>query len=163
MIERMHRHDAIRAALANEDCCNRMINRVRRVNRKPPSSGTDRITRVTVKNRGRIEPAATRRVEEPSPVVKRGPAPRLIAHPSPAKRGIHVPLPIGEGGPAEAYSKRPPAIAIGTTGVKSAIGVEIGESGDVIRGTSILQRRGGGGGDGVDATGDPAIKVVLLG
>src|SRR5260370_13804620 len=94
--------------------------------------------------------------------MERSPTPRLIAHPGPAKRRIHKPLAVGEGGPTEACPKRPPAIAIGATGIKSAIGKEICEPRNVIRRTSVLQRRGGCGRDGIDAAQDPLIEVVLL-
>src|SRR5204862_441765 len=99
---------------------------------------------------------------QPSSIVIGSPAPRVIADPSPPKSGIHEPLSIREWGPAEAHAKRPPTVPVGPAGGKGAIGIQIGESRGVIRRTRVLQRRGRGGGDAVDAARDPAIEVISI-
>src|SRR6266851_7095426 len=96
-IERMHGHDAGLAAIANEDSRHRMIHGTGGMNAFGESPHrTDGIPRVSVKSRRRIKPAAAGGIEEPSSVVVGRPAPRLIAGPGPAKRGIGDPLPIRE-------------------------------------------------------------------
>src|SRR6202521_1116603 len=152
LIERMHGHDAALAALTNEDSRHRTIDGTRGMNAPgEPLSRADWITWVSIENWRGIKPAATGGIEEPSSIVIGSPAPRLIAHPSPAKSGIHEPLSIREGGPAEAHAKRPPTVSIGPAGGEGAIGIQIGESRGVIRRTCVLQRRGRCGGDAVDA------------
>ncbi len=140
-IERMHGHDAALAALANEDGRHWMIDNAGRINtaREPPYR-TESIPRVSVQNRRGIKPAAAGGIEEPPSIVVGSPAPRLIADPGPAKSGIHDPLSIREGGPAEARSEWPPPISISPAVGKGAISIEIGESRRVVRRTRVLQR-----------------------
>src|SRR2546423_3737727 len=101
-------------------------------------------------------------MEEPSSVVIGRPPPRLKTDPGPAKRGIHDPLPVGEGRPAKARAERPPAISVCTTVGKGAIGIEISEPGRIVRRTRVLQRRACGVGNAIDATGNPTIKVIFI-
>src|SRR6266446_1082524 len=159
----MHGHNAALAALANKDRRHRTIDGTRGMNAPgEPPSRADWIPWVSVENRRGIKPAAAGGVEKPSPIVVRGPAPRLIAEPGPAKSGIHDPLPICEWGPAEAHAKRPPTVSIGPTRGKGAIGIQIGETRGVVRRTCVLQCRCCGGGDAVDAAGNPAIEVIFI-
>src|SRR5439155_11330836 len=162
LIERMHGHDTDLATLADEDTRHRMVDGARRMNsRRKPPYWPDWIPGVSIKNRGRIKPAAARGIEEPSSVVIGRPPPRLKTDPGPAKRGIHDPLPVGEGRPAKARAERPPAISVCTTVGKGAIGIEISEPGRVVRRTCVLQSRACGAGNAIDATGNPAIKVIF--
>jgi hypothetical protein len=75
-----------------------MIDDARWINaaREVPSRNTS-ISWVPVKNGRGIKPAAAGGIEEPTSIVIRSPAPRLIADPGVAKRGVHDPLPIREG------------------------------------------------------------------
>src|SRR5437016_5445225 len=159
----MHGHDTDLATLADEDTRHRMVDGARRMNsRRKPPYWTDWIPGVSIENRGRIEPAAARGIEQPSSIVIGRPPPRLKTNPGPAKRGIHDPLPVGEGRPAKARAERPPAISIGTTVGKGTIGIEISEPGRVVRRTRVLQRRACGVGNAIDTTGNPAIKVIFI-
>jgi len=163
LIEGVHRHDAALHALSNENSRHRMIDDARWINatREVPSRNTS-ISWVSVKNGRGIKPAAAGGIEEPSSIVIRSPAPRLIADPGVAKRGIHDPLPIGERRPPETDAKWSPTKSIGTAVGKGAIGIEIGESRSVIRRTGVLEGCGRGGGDTFDAAGNPAVEVVFF-
>src|SRR5258708_27063001 len=159
----MPRHDTAPAALANEDSRDGSIDGLRRMNAPgEPPSRTDRVHRVSVENRRRIKPDAAGGIKEPSSIVIGSPAPRLIADPGPAKCRIHDPLPIREWRPAKPHTEGSPPVSISSTRGKGAIAIQIGESRNVIRRTRVLQRRGGGGGDAVDAAGDPVIEVVFI-
>ena len=163
MIEWMHGHDTDLATLADEDTRHGMIDGARWMNsRRDTPYRTNRITRVSVENRGGIKPAAAGGIEKPSPIVVGRPTPGLKADPSPAKPGIHDPLSVGEGRPAKARAERPPAISVCTTVGKGAIGIEISEPGRVVRRTRILQSRACGAGNAIDATGNPAIKIIFI-
>src|SRR5258708_28082910 len=159
----MPRHDTAPAALANEDSRDGSIDGLRRVTAPgAPPSRTDRVHRVSGETGWRIKPAAAGGIKEPSSIVIGSPAPRLIADPGPAKCRIHDPLPIREWRPAKPHTEGSPTVSISSTRGKGAIAIQIGESRNVIRRTRVLQRRGGGGGDAVDAAGDPAIEVVFI-
>jgi len=78
----MHGYDPGFAAIANKDSGHRMIDRVRRMNALGESPHwPDRISGVSIKNRRRIKPSAAGSIEEPSTIVIRSIAPRLIAEP----------------------------------------------------------------------------------
>src|SRR5882762_8355213 len=83
-IERMNRHDAHLALVANEDACHRTINWTGRVHSFGEAIPWN--IRGPIKYRWRIEPAAAAGIKEPAAVMVRSPAPRLRAHPSPAER-----------------------------------------------------------------------------
>src|SRR2546426_1797516 len=160
----MHGHDTALAALANEDSRHWMIDGARGMNATGETPSRDNsIPRVSVENRRGVKPAAAGRIEEPSSIVIRSPAPRLKANPGVAERGIHGPLAIRERRPTEAHTERSPTKSIGPAVGKGAIGIEIGESRSVIGRTSVLQRCSCGGGKNFDAAGDPAGGVVFLG
>jgi hypothetical protein len=162
-IERMHRHDAALATFANENSRHRTIDKAGRMNDLGVSRHrAESVPRVSVKDRRGIKPAAAGRVEEPSTIVIGGPAPRLIADPSGAEKRIRNPLAICERGPAKPDTERPPTVSISAAIGKGAIGIQVGESRSVIRGTGILQRRSRCSGNTFDTAGDPAVEVVLL-
>src|SRR5438445_6789462 len=95
----MHGHDTDLATLADEDTRHRMVDGARRMNsRRKPPYWTDWIPGVSIKNRGRIEPAAARGIEQPSSVVIRRPPPRLKLTQVQPNAGsmIHCPLVKGD-------------------------------------------------------------------
>src|SRR5271163_4452231 len=101
-------------------------------------------------------------VENPAAVVVREPAPGLIANEAPAECGILKPATARKRTPAKADAVGTPAVTVAADGEPRAVGVEVAESGGV-RGVAIVLQRGGGGGDhGIDATADPAIEIVAV-
>src|SRR5713101_1512228 len=104
------------------------------------------------------------RLEEPSAVMKRQPAPGLIPQECPSEERIIKPVTVTEWRPAHADPVGPPTVAVTANGKPRAVSVEIGKPGRIsVRRAGVLHRRGGGGYHAVDAAGHPTVKTIVIG
>ena len=128
LIERMHGHDADFAVVANEDRGDRVIEGTRWMNHRREPSSWAHASRVAVKSRRGIKPAAATTIKEPAAVMIGRPAPRLRANPGPAKTRIVDPLPGCERRPANSRTKRPPAVSVTAAIQEGSVRVEVRKS-----------------------------------
>src|SRR6202166_2017086 len=102
------------------------------------------------------------RLEKPTTIVVRQPSPRLISNEGPSKLRPIKPVAVVERGPAQPDAIRLPSVTHAPNGIKTAVGVQIAETGNVRRSIGILHRRVGRGDYAVFTPLDPVIKVVTL-
>src|SRR5260370_25250312 len=114
------------------------------------------------KHRRGKKPSAAAGIKERASVMIRSPAPRLVAHPSPAEGRIPDPLPRREWRPAKAGAKRPPTVAVSAAGKPGTIVIQVGKSGSVVGRICGLQRRRCGGAYTCNPARDPAVKIVHI-
>src|SRR5260370_27308178 len=114
------------------------------------------------KHRRGKKPSAAAGIKERASVMIRSPAPRLVAHPSPAEGRIPDPLPRREWRPAKAGAKRPPTVAVSAAGKPGTIVIQVGKSGSVVGRICVLQRRRCGGAYTFKSARDPAGQVVPI-
>src|SRR6266571_5335692 len=161
-IQRMHGHDTDIPVVADKHGGYRVIDHTRRMNdRRKPPSGNTRVK--AVKQGWRIKPSAAPGVKEPATVMIGSPAPRLKTDPGPAESGIQDPLPIREGRPTEASSKRSPAVPISAAVKPGPIRIEAAEARRVGRRIGVLHRCRRRRGNRINAPGNPAVKFIQRG
>src|SRR5580692_7575246 len=90
------------------------------------------------------------------------PTPGLRAHPGPTESRIPEPLPPRERRPRSTDAERPPTKSITAARRPGAVGVEIGETGGVVRRTCVLKRGAGRRGYCVNLAGNPAVEIIFL-
>src|ERR1700676_5369070 len=139
----MEGNDAERAAVANPDRRHRPV-----------------VNGAAKTKAGRRPNPPVRGRENPTAIVIWQPTPRSGTDKRIAEERILIPAAVTERRPAEAHSKRPPAIAVAAHRKPGTVSIKIAEACRIVRRIHILRGVVRGGHNAVNAPGNPAVEIV---